>query len=359
MWPFGRTEKRSAGAGYTDAVVDALLHHAAGGTKADPSETAALEAAAGQYARAFALAQVVPANPATRPLTPAVLAAMARDLIRRGECLHLIEADRDGVRLLPVASWDVRGQADPSTWRYRVVMSGPSSTITRSVPGAAVVHGRYSTDPARPWCGISPLKWASLTGRLHAELESALADEAGGTRGHVLPIPQSPVGDEDEVDEDGNPVDPLAKLRRDVKTLRGKTALVETVAAAWGEGRGAAPAADWKPQRLGADPPPTLATLRTDSAVAILAASGLPPGLFDSSAAAGQRESWRRFLHGSVQPLGELLAVELADKLAVPGLTLGFDRLMASDLAGRSRAYQSLTGAGMDADRAAELAGLT
>ena len=51
--------------------------------------------------------------------------------------------------------------------------------------------------------------------------------------------------------------------------------------------------------------------------------------------AAGQRESWRRFLHGSVQPLGDLLAGELAVKLDVPGLRLTFDRLMASDLSGR------------------------
>ena len=74
--------------------------------------------------------------------------------------------------------------------------------------------------------------------------------------------------------------------------------------------------------------------------------------------AAGQRESWRRFLHGSVQPLAELLAVELADKLAVPGLRLGFDALFASDLSGRARAFGSLVQGGMEADRAARLAGL-
>ncbi len=74
--------------------------------------------------------------------------------------------------------------------------------------------------------------------------------------------------------------------------------------------------------------------------------------------AAGQRESWRRFLHGSVQPLGDLLAVELADKLDAPGLRLTFDRLFASDLSGRARAFQCLTGGGMDAERAAAAAGL-
>ena len=74
--------------------------------------------------------------------------------------------------------------------------------------------------------------------------------------------------------------------------------------------------------------------------------------------AAGQRESWRRFLHGSVQPLGDLLAGELAVKLDVPGLRLTFDRLMASDLSGRARALQSMVGAGMQLDDARRLGGL-
>ena len=81
--------------------------------------------------------------------------------------------------------------------------------------------------------------------------------------------------------------------------------------------------------------------------------------LFVAGDAAGQRESWRRFLHGSVQPLGDLLAAELADKLAVPGLALRFDRLFASDLSGRARAFGSLVQGGMDKDRAARLAGLS
>lgn len=364
-WPWQRTEKRAAqapgaqgGGGYTDAVVRALMAHAAGGTVADPSESAALEAAAGAYARAFAVAEVSPATPATAALTPAVLALMARDVIRRGESVHAIEADRDGVRLVPVGSWDVRGRHDPSTWRYRCLIAGPSGSVTRNLPGAAVVHGRYSVDPARPWAGVSPLGWARLTGRLHASLEDAIADEAGGTRGHLLPVPQGP--ESDEVDPvTGEAVDPLADLRADVASLRGRTVLTETTSAGWGEGQLAAPAADWKPQRIGANPPPSLATLRTDSAQAVLAACGVSADLFTHGDAAGQRESWRRFLHGSVQPLADLLAVELAGKLDAPGLRLSFDRLFASDVAGRARAFQSLTGGGMEAGRAAELAGLS
>ena len=358
LWPFGRTEKRAAqgggsqgGAGFTDAIVQALLNQAAGGTTADPSATAALEAAAGSYARAFAVASVEPDTPATRALTPELLALMARDLIRRGEFVHVIEVGRGGVRLTPAGSWDVRGRFDPVTWRYRCDLFGPSGNVTRNLPAAAVIHGRYSVDPARPWWGVSPLGWARLTGKLHANIEDALSDEASGTRGHLLPVPQGPDTDDD--------TDPLAGLRKDIATLRGRTVLTETVASGWGEGSMAAPMADWRPQRIGANPPPSLATLRTDSALAVLTACGVPADLAGSTDATSAREAWRRFLHGSVQPLGDLLAVELADKLAVPGLRLTFDRLMASDLSGRARAFGSLVQAGMDADRAARLAGLS
>ena len=186
----------------------------------------------------------------------------------------------------------------------------------------------------------------------HASIEDALADESGSTRGHILPVPAGP----DAENEDD---DPLADLRKDIASLRGKTALVETVASGWGEGGLAAPQSDWRPQRIGANPPPSLATLRTDSAQAVLAACGCSADLFASGDASGQRESWRRFLHGSVQPLGDLLAAELADKLAIPGLALRFDRLFASDLSGRARAFGSLVQGGMDKDRAARLAGLS
>ena len=165
--------------------------------------------------------------------------------------------------------------------------------------------------------------------------------------------------DGDEVDADGNEVDPLSDLRKDIASLRGRTVLTETVASGWGEGSMAAPMADWRPQRIGANPPMSLATLRTDSAQAILSAAGVSADLFVAGDAAGQRESWRRFLHGSVQPLGDLLAAELAVKLDTPGLRLTFDRLMASDLSGRARAFGSLVQGGMDKDRAARLAGLS
>ena len=360
LWPFSRKApvetRQQGGAGSTDAVTRALIAEATGGTVRDASATAALEAAAGAYARAFAIAEVSPSTAVTMTLTPALLALAGRDLIRRGEFVWVIEVAGDGVMLLPCGSWDVRGGWDPETWFYRVDLFGPSGNTTRLLPGAAVIHGRYSTDPARPWFGISPMEWVSLTGRLHASVEDALADESAGTRGHVLPVPAGP--ESGEVDADGEPIDELADLRKDIANLRGKTALVETTSAGWSEGKVAAPLSDWKARRIGASPPAPVVDLRSDSAQSVLAACGVPPSLFHGGDAATKGESWRQFLHGSVQPVAMLLAAELADKLDAPDLRLSFDRLFASDLQGRARSFQSMRNGGIELPDARRLAGL-
>ena len=64
-----------AAAPYTDALVRAIVEHAQGGATADPTATAAVEAAAGAYGRAFAVAELDPAVP---ELTGATLAMIAR-----------------------------------------------------------------------------------------------------------------------------------------------------------------------------------------------------------------------------------------------------------------------------------------
>ena len=344
MWPFTRrTEHRQAS--YTDGVVAALLSRASG-THADVAATAAVEAAAGALARAFASAEITPHTSATNGLTPDVLAQIGRSLIVHGEIVLILAVAEGRVRLLPVASFDVTGAADSTTWRYRCDLAGPSGSTTIARPAEGVIHCRYSTDPARPWVGVGPLERARLSGRLSAELEAALGDEASGTRGYLLPVPTD--GQDDTVSE----------LRRDVGSLGGKTALVETAMAGWGDGRMAAPRGDYEPKRLGANPPASLATLRSDAAQAVLSACGVPVELVTAGDGTGQREAWRRFLHGTVQPLAACVAGELAQKLDTPTLTLGFDKLFASDLSGRARAFQSMVGGGMAVDQAAGLAGL-
>ena len=355
-WPWQpKPEKRQA-APYTDAVAAAILADAGGAdADGDPAALGALETASGLWGRGLAMGAVTPSTAAAMAVTPGVLQLTGRELCRRGEAVFAIGVDRAGtVRLLPAGSWDVRGGPDPETWWYRLDLFGASDHATRVLPAANVVHVRYAVDPARPWLGISPLGAARDTGKLAANLERRLGQEAGSPVGGLLAVPVDPGGEDDAEDAGG-----LGALNADLRGAKGKTVLVETTAAGWGEGKGAAPLSDWKPSRFGANPPAPLATLRSDAALSVLAACGIPPSLVALPAdGTGQREAWRRFLHGTIAPLAELVRMELADKLDIPGLAIGFDRLFASDLSGRARAFQSMVNGGMDPAKAAGLAGL-
>ena len=345
MWPFRREARASAApsADYTD-VLAALLVARAEGIEIDPGATAALETAAGLVSRAFTVATIAPSSARTAALSPSVLSCIGRELIRRGEAVFVLAVDGGRVRALPASHWEVRGGRTPDSWWYRLDMPAPDDTGTITAPGDGVLHFRFAADPRRPWEGIAPLSWASSTGRLSGALEQALAGEAAGPFGHVVPTPDVQT---DKTD-----------LKSDLEKLRGGLKLVETTASGWGESRAAAPAGDWKQQRIGADPPASVVSLRGDAAMAVLAACGVPPALVAPGDGTASREAWRRYLHGTVAPLGETVREEAARKLGVPELSLSFDKLFASDLSGRARAFQSMVSGGMSAEKAAGLAGL-
>ena len=349
-WPWSKPEpeKREA-VPFTDAVVAALTAQAGGTGTGDPSAIAAVEAAAGLYAGAFAGATVTPANPMTAGLTPACRALIARDMIRRGESVHRIRIEGGGVRLQPIGSWDVRGTADERGWWYRLDEYGPSDNTTDVVPGMSVIHCRYAVDASRPWYGLAPLQWARATGTLAANLEVRLGEEAGGPVGYLLPVPQD--------GGDGGDEDPLASLKKDLAAGKGRTMLIETTSAGFGEGRQAAPAEDWRARRFGASPPDSLPTLRTDAAMAVLSACQVPVSLFTDADGTSQREAWRRWAMGPLAGLAATVEAELVAKLDQP-VRFDFSGLWAHDLAGRAQSFKAMVSGGMDVDMAAGHAGL-
>ena len=352
FWPFGRrAETRTSG--YSDLLVSALVT-AATETGGGPAAIGAVEAAAGLWARSFAAARVTPANAVTAALSPATLAFVARELCRRGESLHVIDVRGGRVRLIPAFTWHVDGGPDPASWRYRVTAVGPSTTTTRTIPAAGVVHVRYAVEPGRPWQGLAPLVYAAQTRRLGVNLETSLADETGGPVGSVIPVPE---GHQQET-PDGE-TDPFAKLKADLAALKGHPALVETMAGGFGD-RGGRPDSDWRPRRIGADPPAALSDVRAGVTLAILAACGIPPALAGEGDGTAQREALRRFLHTTLDPLGRLVSAELSDKLDVT-VTLDFGSLFAADVQGRARAWRALAGkdAKMEPGKAAALTGLS
>ena len=349
-WPWQRkTETRATS--YSDTVVNAILA-AASAPSADATRTAALEACAATYAAGFACARVEGASGAVATaLTPAVLACIARNLIRKGDDVHVIEVSGGMLKLLPAGTWDVRGMADPATWRYRCDLFGPSRSRAVMVAPEGVVHCRYAVDPARPWAGLGPMQWATSSASLAGRLEGGLAKEAGAPAAQLVPIP----GD----GGDGGDDDPLAELKADIAKGGGKALLVETTAAGWGDGTGAAPRRDWEQRRIGADWPEVLSATRAAVFHHVAAACGVPPVLLTERAeGTSQREGLRRFAHLALEPLGRMVAEELAVKLDAPGLALDFAALMASDLAGRARAYKGFVEAGVTPEDAGRIVAL-
>ena len=326
---------------FTEAALE-LLSQGADGPKASADSIAALEIALGLWGRAFASAAVTPSSMAGA-LTPSVLEMIGRELIRVGEAVFLIEVADGRMMLQPSKTWDLEGGPNPATWTYAITRAGPSTTTTtKNVSERRVVHPRYAVDPDRPWRGVGPLERAKTTATLAANVEARLSEELGQSAGSVLPVPDSKA---------------KAALQKDLRAIKGKIALVESTAAGWGDGSQGAPRRDLVQNRIGANPPEVLATLRSDAALSVLAACGVPVTMLERADGTALREAWRQFLHSSVVPVAALVSAELSDKLAVD-VGLSFDRMFASDLSGRARAFQSMVGGGMDVAKAAALAGL-
>ena len=328
-------------AGYTDALVTLAAQRAAGGsTTGNPSDTAAVEFGVGLLERCFATALVEPPLPA---LNPAMLGFAARSLALHGNYVAGIGVDLDGVlRLEPAATWDIAGGSNPAGWRYELELTGPTRGQRRRLPASAVIHVRIGADANTPWMGVSPLVSAGISAQTLANAERSMRAETKSRVGYLLPIPE------------GLTDAALAALRADLGALDGNTALVETSRGGAGQGPSHAPGQDWTPKRFGADIPQYTVQLRRDVGADVVAALGIPKGLFEGR---DLRESYRQLLTATVQPLAQIIGAELSEKLERP-VTFNFRRLAAADVAARARAYNSLIQAKMDPAEALPLAGL-
>ena len=157
---------------------------------------------------------------------------------------------------------------------------------------------------------------------------------------------------------------PVPKTPKQVKALadelvKGGFIVTDSASAGTAHIAGAEPSARWAAQLIHPDPTQGHVSIRSEAAQDVLSACGIPPALVNpQSDGTSQRESFRRWLHSSVQPLAWLAQDELRLKLDAPELTLSFDRLFAADLSGRARGFQSMVGGGMDVSKAAALSGL-
>ena len=232
--------RKETRATYTDMRI-ADAHEAVSGEGVDVSQLAAVQAAAGQWARAFAVATVEPDVPATRMLTAAVLHDLGRSLVLAGEAVWLIDVGEGGLQLLRAADWDIYGGI--RSWTYRVSLSAPSGTMARRVPADSVLHPRINADPSSPYRGCSPVALAGLTSGLAAYLERSLRREAKANSGYVIPAPTDGMGEEE-----------LQELKGDISALKGRTAVVPGMQRGWGDSGVGPGTSNWRVQRIGSNP---------------------------------------------------------------------------------------------------------
>ena len=346
IWPWARKAEDRASDAFGAAAVAALVAQASGGvTAAQAASTAAVEAAAGLLGRAFGAADVTAPEPIKRALTPATLEMVGRQIIRTGDHLVRIRVDGGRIVLDPVGDWDVRGSYAPETWTYRAHFGGPSRTTTaRGLTRDEVLHFQYAAEPRRPWVGMGPLQFATLTGRLSAEVAAALGDEAGGPRGSFLPVPKP--GDDPT----------LAGFRSAIRGAAGKLLTVESGDLGASDPSQMAASEQYKPRRFGAQFPQAMVELSRRAFIETLSCCGVAPAVFEHSGAQ-PRESWRQVLFGFIAPLARIVEAELQRGLGAE-VGLSFADLRASDLQARARSFQAMVTGGKTVAEAATLAGL-
>ena len=244
-------------------------------------------------------------------------------------------------------SWSWHGaDADPHGWTAHTIETGPSSSLTREIPYEGLVHLDWSTSPHVPYIGQPATVTAKLTADTAANAELSMGRESSGDVAKIIPAPEGTEGDDStaDVDNDDYQVDPHAGYRKDLVAAKGATMLVESMANNHDMG-GNAPD-DWKPRRLGPEPPPGFVEATDQAHRRLLAALGVPVGLATDADGTSQREGYRRWWLTVVDPVVAILEHELSVKLERP-VTLSLDSY-GHDQVSRATVLKKLVEAGVD-----------
>ena len=344
MWPWGKVEHRESA---TDAIVAALRSQAAG-SSAPPAVAAlaAVESCVALIADPFHVA-IVEGFPVPR----AMLHDAARDLLRHGESVYLLDVDDDGFHMVRAARWDIAGRSpNPSRWSYSLEIEAPGGTIKRRSPGEGVLHFRMNASRDTPWRGLPPWKLADLSSAALAEIERGVRDEGKIPSGRVWTGP------------DGMNQNQAQAMADALKGLGGHMVITPTTAGGMGQGRMAAPAKDWVPTATGQDHKPGSVNMRTAIEGSISAAYGVPALFLNPAATApGVREAKRLAYLNKTKPLASLMATELTTKLP-SAVTIGWrnEADQSVDVTQRTRGLQALKDIeGIDLDTILEWLGLS
>lgn len=320
------------------------LQNRAQATPGQASNLAVIEGAARIVGHALATATV----DGTEILTPAIREMVGRQLIKSGEVLFL--KSRNKGPLIPVASWDIRGEPAPDKWAYRLTINGPdTSQETRvEVMSDMVVHFRINCQPGSPWRGQPPWEGAELSAGTATNAEKSAGDSARVPSGALLPVPLAQGGKSTEQVKQAQAMTKAASQALAVSGLF----VLPTPANKPGGGTMSGTS------RIGPEPAQAHVQLRTDAQYALCWACGVPPVLMSYQAQGNTlREGWRQLQHGLMEPMARLIEGELSMK-GFGGVMFNFKSLHASDLATRGRVLKQLVEAGVGLSDAREIAGL-
>ena len=327
---------------FTSVLIEAFLQRAASVTtglnEVEAFTQGAIEAASGWWARGFMAAVLTP----DIGIGAAMLAEIGRGLCRRGESVWYIDYTDSALVYRVVSSYEVRTTGGIEY--YQVTYSLPDRLNTENfVPPGRVLHFRYSIDPVAPWRGVGPLTLAGQTVDLLAKEERNLRAEMASTVGNLLPQPNPP-GSED-----------VNKLKESLRGLDGRTALVQTQKASWGQ-QGGRNDADWRLTHMGAAPTRPTVILREQVQNSVYAACGVPPGMFTGGSESSIRDAWRLFLAGTITPFMRVVVEEIKVKTG-RDVQSDLSELRVADVATNARAAQSLVTAGFSLEAAARMSG--
>ena len=330
---------------YTDQVIGRMLSDSEG-SRIRPDAIAAVETCLGLYESVFASAVVEPLDQRTASITPAILGLAGRELGRTGNALFRFDVQMGrNLELIPVTSFLIQGAPHPSEWRYSVNLSGPSEIRTQhDVPAEGIVHFRLRASADAAWRGRSPISIASGTSKLAAKIEAALVSEQAFRPARLVYSDLLS--------------DNLHTFIEDVR--KGGLSFIG------GQDDQAGPTPSTRsPHTIQPDPAAAEISLRSATAQSVLSMFGIPPSLFGATGDSDARESWRRFVLGTMGPMLNVCQAELRLKLDRPELTLSLESLRAGDLQGRSRATaaralaaRNLVTAGLSVEDAREAAGI-
>ncbi len=313
-------EKRSGVGRFTADLMSARQSFISGG-QGVAELTATAQTCIGLWESSMALGSVE----GTDLLRPRELGMIGRALALRGEAVFLISD-----RLIPASDWELSTlDGKPRAYRLSIPeVNGPKS-ITALAP--EVLHFIIGADMGTPFAGSGPLRRASLTSGMLYALERSLLEvyENGPLGSMIVPFPENPDISNDD-------------LARGFRGRRGSVLLRESVAVT--AAGGPAPQTDWSPNSITPDLSKAMTAEHLASARdSVAAAFGVLPALLSPNTTGPLvREAQRHLVQYMLQPIGEIIAQEAAEKLASPVEIDLVSPLQAFDQGGRARAFATM-----------------